>query len=127
MQRILFIIYVKDQNKSKVFYENILGVKPSLDVQGMTEFTINQFTKLGLMPETGIAKILGNNVPNPASANGIPRCEIYLFVDDPQQSYKNAINSGAKPICEAKTYDWGDIVAYCADLDGNIIAFAKTI
>ncbi len=127
MQRILFIIYVKDQHNSKLFYENILGVKPSLDVPGMTEFSINQYTKLGLMPEIGIARILEDKVPHPAKANGIPRCEIYLFVDDPQQSYINAINNGAKSICEAKAYNWGDIVAYCADMDGNIIAFANTI
>jgi len=127
MQKILFIIYVEDQLRSKIFYEKVLGLIPSLDVPGMTEFQINKFTKLGLMPEQGIAKILGNKIQNPASANGIPRCEIYLFVDDPQQSFINAINNGAQSICEAKAYNWGDIVAYCADMDGNIIAFAKTI
>ena len=127
MQKILLIIYVEDQLRSKIFYEKVLGLISSLDVPGMTEFQINKFTKLGLMPEQGIAKILGDKVAQPATANGIPRFEIYLFVNDPQHSYINAINNGAKSISEAKAYNWGDIVAYCADLDGNIIAFAKTI
>jgi hypothetical protein len=127
MQKLLFIIYVKDQNKSKDFYKNILVIQPVLDVPGMTEFQLNVFTKIGIMPETGIAKILGNKVPNPANANGIPKCELYLFVDNPQQSYVNAVNNSAIPINETKAYDWGDEVAYCADTDGNIIAFARTL
>ena len=83
MQKILFIIYVKDRIKSKDFYKNILGKQPVIDVPGMTEFQINEFTKFGIMPETGIAKILGYKVPNPSQANGIPKCEIYLFVENP--------------------------------------------
>ena len=127
MQKVLFIIYVEDQVRSKMFYENILYLKPILDVPGMTEFELNDYTNLGIMPEKGIAKILGNKVPDPATANGIPRCEIYLFVDDPQKAYLNAIKNDATPINDTKPYDWGDEVAYCADFDGNIIAFAKTI
>ncbi len=127
MQKILFIIYVEDQNRSKVFYENILGIKPILDVPGMTEFQINPYTKLGIMPEAGIANLLGFKVPHITERNSLPKCEIYLFVNDPQQAYFNAINNGAKPICEVKVYDWGDEVAYCSDMDENIIAFAKTI
>ena len=127
MQKVLFIIYVEDQVRSKIFYKKILDLIPSLDVPGMTEFQLNDFTKLGIMPEKCIVKILGNKVPDPATANGVSRCEIYLFVDDPQKAYLNAINIGAKPINEAKDYDWGDEVAYCADLDGNIIAFARML
>jgi catechol 2,3-dioxygenase-like lactoylglutathione lyase family enzyme len=32
----IFIFYVSDQEKSKLFYEEVLGCKPKLDVPGIT-------------------------------------------------------------------------------------------
>ncbi len=125
MNKVIFIIYVADQQKSKDFYQHILQQTPVLDVPGMTEFAINEHTKLGIMPEEGIAKILGKEIPHPSSGNGIPRSEIYLYVDNPLQYYLRVVESGGKSISPLQIRDWGDEVAYCADLDGHIIAFAK--
>ncbi|RLD77950.1 MAG: lactoylglutathione lyase, partial [Bacteroidetes bacterium] len=120
-----FILYVSDQNKSKKFYKNILQMEPVLDVPGMTEFQLSSNTKLGLMPETGIAKILQNKVPHPATGNGIPRCEIYLLVDNIHPYIDRIEKYGAKLISTLQSRDWGDKVAYFADLDGHIIAIAE--
>ncbi|UZQ48836.1 hypothetical protein [Clostridium kluyveri] len=38
--KMMYIIYVNNQGKSKLFYEKLLGYKPILDVQGMTEFQL---------------------------------------------------------------------------------------
>lgn len=119
------ILYVSDQGKSKDFYQRILQLNPVLDVPGMTEFELGTNTKLGLMPETCIARILQTAVPNPASGNGIPRCEIYLLVDDTKPFIKKSLNSGAKLISPLKDRDWSHKVAYFADPDGHIIAFAE--
>ena len=51
-----FILYVADQSRSARFYAELLGLAPSLDVPGMTEFTLPGGCKLGLMPEAGIAR-----------------------------------------------------------------------
>lgn len=123
--QVIFIIYVKDQEKSKIFYENILGEKPSLHVPGMTEFTLSPNTKLGLMPEDGIMRILENQIPHPAKANGIPRNEIYLYVDDPDAFYDRIVMNGGTGISSTALRNWGDYAAYGMDLDGNILAFAK--
>ncbi len=125
MYQIIFIIYVKDQRRSRDFYESVLNIEPVLDVPGMTEFKINDFTKLGIMPEEGIAKILGNEVPNPESGNGIPRCEIYLYTDTPQQYIERLVAYGGKLISNLELRSWGEEAAYGADPDGHIIAFAK--
>lgn len=122
-----FILYVKDQEKSTDFYKTILRQAPSLNVPGMTEFQLSDHTKLGLMPEAGIKKILLEFVPDPSSGNGIPRCEVYLYVDSPSDYLVRAILSGATKIDEEKDRDWGDSVAYCADPDGHILAFAKSL
>ncbi len=36
-----FILYVADQKRSTAFYEEVLGMAPSLSVPGMTEFTLD--------------------------------------------------------------------------------------
>jgi uncharacterized glyoxalase superfamily protein PhnB len=96
-----------------------------VDVPGMTEFLLSDDCKLGLMPNHGIAKIIGDMLPHPAQGIGIPRSELYLYVDHAEKRYNKAIQVGAtavNPICER---DWGDKVGYVADRDGHIIAFAE--
>ncbi|MBK7666865.1 MAG: VOC family protein [Sphingobacteriaceae bacterium] len=122
-----FILYVANQEKSKNFYSALLNKKPSLDVPGMTEFLLGEETKLGLMPENGIHKILADKTPHPANGNGIPRCELYLKTENLNTHYQNAIKAGAKIISEPTPRDWGDKVVYVADPDGHIIAFAEKL
>jgi catechol 2,3-dioxygenase-like lactoylglutathione lyase family enzyme len=119
------ILYCKDQQKSRDFYSKILNLIPSLDVPGMTEFQLTPELKLGLMPENGITKILGNKTPHSSTGNGIPRCELYVYVEDVKQTYNNSLIQGAKEISPSQSRDWGDTVAYVSDIDGHIIAFAK--
>ena len=121
----IIILYVADQQRSAIFYEAVLNQKPVLNVPGMTEFMINQHMKLGLMPEKGIEKIICPVTKAPSLGNGIPRCEIYLIVEHPEQSLASAIKAGALEISKASQRDWGDLVSYCSDPDGHIIAFAK--
>ncbi len=125
MNEIEFIIYVADQRKSKDFYEQLLQIKPSLDVPGMTEFQLSDSVKLGLMPENGIAKIITPKLPHPSTASGIPRCELYLKVENPEQYLQRGIQFGGKEISKLQNRDWGDKVGYISDLDGHIIAFAE--
>ncbi len=122
-----FILYVADQEKSKNFYSTLLNIKPLLDVPGMTEFLLDEKTKLGLMPEAGINKILSGKTPNPSDGNGIPRCELYLKSENLNTYYQNAIKAGAKIISEPAPRNWGDKVVYVADPDGHIIAFAEKL
>lgn len=121
----IFILYVSDQQRSTIFYETILNQKPVLNVPGMTEFMLNEHVKLGLMPEKGIAKIITPHTPHPELGKGIPRCELYLIVEDPKHALLKAIKAGAKEISKAELRNWGDEVAYCMDPDGHVIAFAK--
>ena len=119
------ILYCKNQQISHDFYSQILTMIPALDVPGMTEFQLTPELKLGLMPENGIAKILENNTPHPSAGNGIPRCELYIYVNDVVSSFENAIIAGAKKVSPPALRDWGDTVAYVSDPDGHIVAFAK--
>lgn len=122
-----FILYVANQEISSRFYQAIFRTKPSLEVPGMTEFTISENLKIGLMPNNGIAKIITPAAIHPEEGNGIPRCELYLQVENIELEFQNALETGAKIISKIEDRDWGDRVCYLADLDGHIIAFAEKI
>ena len=120
------ILYVQDQELSTRFYSRVLNSTPTLNVPGMTEFTLPNGTILGLMPQQGIKRLLGDKIPDPESARGIPRAEIYLRVSNAHAFYSRAIEAGARELSEMKMRDWGDLAAYALDLDGHVIAFAQT-
>lgn len=122
----MIIFFVANQEASKKFYQQIFDANPILDVPGMTEFEIpGSDVLLGLMPENGIVKILGDKTPHPSSGNGVPRCELYLFVEEPDEKFEMALKGSAKEISRMQLRSWGDYVAYISDPDGNVIAFAK--
>ena len=123
--KIEIILYVKNQERSKEFYALLFGKDPVLDVPGMVEFQVSDDFKLGLMLETSIVKIIEDRLPHPNLGNGIPRCELYFKVDDVVKMFDLALFAGAKSISENSARDWGDDVAYVADLDGHVIAFSK--
>lgn len=125
--RIHFILYVNDQLRSTSFYSTLLGLEPTLNVPGMTEFELPGGSVLGLMPENGIAKIISGRLPHPSTANGTPRCELYLVGTDLTAAYERAIQAGARLIDGTKDRDWGHRVAYFADPDGHVIALAYQI
>ena len=122
VSKINFILYVRDQDASRAFYENVLGQQPTLHVPGMTEFTLRIDTIIGLMPERGIARLVGLDIE--ALTHGSIRGEIYLMVTSPEVYHQRALAAGAKELSPLALRDWGDRVAYSLDPDGYVIAFA---
>ncbi|EKD83209.1 MAG: hypothetical protein ACD_39C00818G0001 [uncultured bacterium] len=121
-----FILYVADQKLSTEFYAAVLGRQPDLNVPGMTEFQLSDHCVLGLMPEAGIKRLLGDRLPDPASARGIPRAEVYLTVAEPEAYHQRALASGALELSPFALRNWGDEVAYSLDPDGHVLCFAGT-
>jgi catechol 2,3-dioxygenase-like lactoylglutathione lyase family enzyme len=128
MKRSMFILYVSDQQASRDFYAAVLARSPVLDVPGMTEFNLADGSTLGLMPESGIQKLLGGGLAEPAfGGGGGLRAEVYLLVDDPRECLQRAVNAGARLLSECTDRDWGDLAGYCLDADGYVIGFAAPI
>jgi predicted enzyme related to lactoylglutathione lyase len=125
IQKSHLIFYVRDQRASAAFYSQVLGQDPGLDVPGMTEFELTSDCILGLMPETGIQKLLGKSILNPGKGGIYLKAELYLVVTDARAYYNRALLSGGKGLSELAERDWGHRVAYCLDLDGNVLAFAE--
>lgn len=120
-----FILYVTDQTASVAFYRAVLDLAPRLDVPGMTEFALNDVAVVGLMPEAGIKRLLGAQLPDPGLGRGVPRCELYLVVPDPGAYHRRALAAGAKELSAVRPRDWGDDVGYSLDPDGHVLAFAR--
>jgi predicted enzyme related to lactoylglutathione lyase len=119
-----FILYVKDQQRSCEFYSAVLGIEPRLHVPGMTEYILPGGGVLGLMPETGIRKLLGPILPDPSSAQGTPRSELYLVLADAKNYHSRSIAAGAKELSPMLLRDWGHIAGYSLDPDFHVLAFA---
>ncbi len=117
-----FILFVDDQAASRAFFEEVLGVAPSLDVPGMTEIALPGGAILGLMPASGASRLLGR-----AIGSGEPRGERYLVVDDPLAHHARAIARGAKEISALAARDWGHEAAYSITPDGHVLAFAREL
>lgn len=120
-----FILYVRDQDASMRFYQAALALEPSLHVPGMTEFTLREGCTLGLMPEKGIKRLLGDKIPDPEASNGAARAELYLSVADPEAALERAIKSGGELLSSLELRNWGDEAGYVRDPDGHILAFAR--
>lgn len=121
---VLFVLYVRDQSVARDFYARVLERVPALDVPGMTEFELPGGARLGLMPATGIRRLIGDRLPDPARAQGIPRAEIYLRVASPAAAHARALQAGAAELSPLAARDWGETVAYSLDPDGHVLAFA---
>ena len=119
-----FILYVADQTRSTAFYATVLATEPRLDVPGMSEFLLPGGAILGLMPESGIRKLLGEVLPDPSLGRGVPRAELYLLVSDPNAFHQRALACGATELSPLRHRDWGHSAAYALDPDGHVLAFA---
>ena len=80
--------------------------------------------QLGLMPDNGIASILGTSVPHPSTGSGIPRSELYLLVESPESFMQRLVEAGGMVLSTLQERPWGDIAGYGVDLDGHVLAFA---
>ena len=120
-----FILYVTDQERSTRFYTQVLGLAPTLDVPGMTEFDLGPSAVLGLMPASGISRLLGGTLPAPVAGAGTAKAEVYLLVEDAVAYHARSIRCGARELSALQRRDWGDDVAYSIDADGYVLAFAQ--
>lgn len=118
------ILYVSDQEVAKQFYQTVLDMEPILHVPGMTEFKLLDNSFLGLMPLSGINKLLGSQY-FPVPAQSTPRAELYLLTNQAEPYLARALSCGAQEILPLEMRDWGDRVGYCLDPDGHVLAFAE--
>ena len=122
-----FILYVSDQIGSTVFYSQVLDAEPILNVPGMTEFLLSDDCVLGLMPEEGAQRLLGERVNISGPVGRQSRAEVYIVVDNAEAYHRRALAAGAVELRKLEDQDWGHRTAYSMDLDGHVLAFAEPL
>ena len=118
------ILYVFDQFSSTQFYHAVLAQDPTLNVPGMTEFTLGEDCILGLMPLREIARLLGDAEIRPDESDVAPRAELYLRTPEAVGCFERALALGARELSPMLPRDWGDVAGYVRDPDGHVVAFA---
>jgi predicted enzyme related to lactoylglutathione lyase len=127
MTKTLFIIYVEDIEKTKLFYELLFNIKPIVDEPGMCEFELPDGSTLGIMPNTSLEKLFGKSFEKQKRRKALPQTEFYFVVDDAQAFHNRALQLGTSEIREFSEMDWGEKVAYSINHDGHILAFAESM
>ena len=112
------ILYVADQRRAATFYAVLLGLQPSLDVPGMTEFDLGGLT-LGLMPAADMADLVPEITPGAGQ-----RCELYLRRGDAQDILDRVERAGGRVVSPIAARSWGESVGYALDPDGHVVALA---
>jgi catechol 2,3-dioxygenase-like lactoylglutathione lyase family enzyme len=116
-----FILFVADQQRSKAFFQAVLGQPPLLDLPGMTQFALGPGCLLGLMPLATAARLFDRQLE---SVPSFPRNECYLERADAQACLQRARDAGACCLSPFQARNWGHWAGYILDPDGHLIAFA---
>ncbi|MBH9552004.1 VOC family protein [Inhella gelatinilytica] len=120
------ILFVADPAAARDFYAAVLARPPRLDVPGMCEFDLPGGAVLGLMPEAGIRRLLGDALPDSAAARGACRSELYCLLDeDPAPWVERAVAAGARLLSPLSVRNWGHRAAYLLDPEGHLLALAQ--
>ncbi len=101
----IFVLFVRDPERSRRFYEAALGLEPRLVADGYCELTCGSAV-VGLLHERAARPLAG--VP---AGTGV-RAELYLRVGDLDLAVRRLVAAGARCTSPLADRDWGDRAAY---------------
>jgi len=126
MRQTITILAVDDVARAARFYVDALGAKPRVDVGVFAEFDMPDGPNLGLYQRAGFARNTGR--PQTVRAPGTTTStELYFRVDDVDAALARALAAGAELLSPPAPRVWGDLTAYVADPDGNVLAFFRPL
>jgi predicted lactoylglutathione lyase len=121
MNRINIIaLGVKDVQKSKEFYEKLLGFSAPEKEKSAVVFFNNNGTKFELCPLEMLAKDIDENNPPAVSAfSGITLAYNAKTKEEVDEIFKKVEELGGKIIKTPRRVFWGGYSGYFCDLDGH--------
>ena len=120
----LVILAVEDVVRAGRFYRAVLGWDAAVEVPVYVELVGRDGARLGLYRADGYARNTGV-APAAHPPGAITRTELYLRCADPEALIARAVAEGARLLSPLAMRDWGDVAGYVADLDGNVVVFAR--
>jgi predicted enzyme related to lactoylglutathione lyase len=104
------IFPVRDLEKAKAFYGELLGVEPTADQPYYVGFDVGN-QHIGLNPQ-------GHN-------DGMAGPVGYWHVDDIRTTLKSLVDTGAKTVQDVKQVGQGRLIASVEDSDGNVVGILQ--
>lgn len=123
---VLTILAVADLARSASFYHTAFGWDRTVDESRYVEFALPAGMRLGLYDRESFARNTGAAPPIPGE-NSTTSTELYLHVDDVDSAVRRVVAAGARLLSGAENRPWGDVAAYLADPDGNVVVVAKQL
>ncbi len=123
---VLMILAVESLGRSRAFYHAAFGWSVTVDVPVYVQMrTSAPGLEVALYQREAFA---ANTVQLPAVAppGGITATELYVMVDDLEGTLERAEKAGGRRLSDPMMRSWGDLAAYVADPDGNVVAIATS-
>jgi len=122
-RHVLTILAVTDLERAKEFYQRAFGWKLRVDVPVFAQYDLPDGPDLGLYQRESFGVNTGQ-VPAGVAEGAITGTELYFWTEDLPAAVARLEAAGARLLAEAEPKPWGDVAAYFADPDGNVIAVA---
>jgi predicted enzyme related to lactoylglutathione lyase len=120
----LVILAVEDLGRATEFYAAVFGWPRTVATPVYVELALPAGMRLGLYDRRGFARNVGH-LPA-ARASTVTATELYCYVDEVERTLAAVVAAGGTLLGAAAPRDWGDVVGYAGDLDGNVLALAAT-
>lgn len=120
----IIILAVEELTRARAFYTTAFGWPLAVETPVYVEFRCTAELRLGLYQREAFARNV-QTLPTRIPAGSLAPFELYLFTDDLATSAARLLAAGARLLSPVAPRDWGDLVGYFADLDGNILALAQ--
>lgn len=120
----IIILAVEELARARAFYTTAFGWPIAVETPVYVEFRCTADLRLGLYQREGFARNVAA-APTRIPAGGLAPFELYLFSDDLSTSVARLLAAGARLLSPVAPRNWGDLVGYFADPDGNILALAQ--
>ncbi len=116
------ILYVSDFTKSKAFYEEILALPIRGEHGTYVEFDTGS-TILSINTKESVREITGLDIPEHSSQT----FELGFVVENVEETIGELRKKDVQILVEPVTKPWGQVVAYVADPDGNLIEICSSL
>jgi predicted enzyme related to lactoylglutathione lyase len=123
---VLTILAVKDLQRAVAFYRDAFEWPARVQTSVYVELELPDGRGIGLYVREAFARNTVQ-VPVETPAGAITGTELYLRCDDLDVTIARLEASGARLLSAASARAWGDVAAYYADPDGNVVVVSSPL
>ena len=121
----IVILAVGDVERAATFYRAAFNTSDAVTTPSYVELDIGGTIRVGLYERIAFGRNTGR-VPAGHAAGDITGVELYFRVGSLAPAIERLLRAGAVQLSAAQVRPWGEVVAYFADPDGNVVAVATS-